>query len=126
MEGDLFEPFPKNRKGRGKRQFDYILSNPPYIPTGVIPGLMREVRDYEPMIALDGGLDGLDYYRRILKEAHLYLAKDGVLIMEIGHDQGGKLSSLAEEVGVYAPMEVFEDFSEKNRLAILRWRENDI
>lgn len=120
MEGDLFKPFPKNRRGRGKQQFDFILSNPPYIPSDVIPTLMREIKDHEPIIALDGGVDGLDFHKRILKEAHYYLAKDGVLALEIGYDQGNSLKVLAEDVKAYGDIEVLKDFSGNDRLAILK------
>ncbi len=120
VEGDLFAAFPKNRKGRGKQQFDLIVSNPPYIPTGVLPTLMREVRDHEPMLALDGGPDGLDFYIRILGEAYLHLAKDGVLLLEIGHDQGQVLPLLVEAAGAYGPAEVIKDLSGNDRLVIIK------
>ena len=119
VEGDLFAPFLKNRKGRGKQQFDLIVCNPPYIPTGVLPTLMREVRDHEPMLALDGGANGLDYYIRILREAYLYLAKDGVLLLEIGHDQGQAMPWLAEAAGAYGPPEILKDLAGKDRLALI-------
>jgi release factor glutamine methyltransferase len=119
VEGDLFAPFPKNRKGRGKQQFDLIVCNPPYIPTGVLPTLMREVREHEPMLALDGGEDGLDFYIRILGEAWIYLEKDGVLLLEIGHDQGAALPLLAEAAGAYGPAEIIKDLAGKDRLALI-------
>ncbi|MBR2330070.1 MAG: hypothetical protein IKA40_02375, partial [Clostridia bacterium] len=67
--------------------FDIIVSNPPYIPTADIQGLQREVRDYEPHLALDGGADGLDIYRRIAEDATKYLNRGGMLIMEVGAGQ---------------------------------------
>ncbi len=119
LEGDLLAPFPKDRKGRGKVQFHVIASNPPYIPTGVLPTLMREVKDHEPMLALDGGVDGVDYYIRILAEAYLHLAKDGVLLLEIGHDQGQVLPLLAEAAGAYGPAEILNDPAGNPRVAII-------
>lgn len=72
-------------KVRGR--FDVIVCNPPYIKSGEIPNLQREVRDHEPKIALDGGADGLDFYRRIAKDIKSYLVKGGMLIMECGEGQ---------------------------------------
>jgi release factor-specific protein-(glutamine-N5) methyltransferase len=79
VQSDLF----KRLRGR----FDIIVSNPPYIPTADIQDLQREVRDYEPHLALDGGADGLDMYRRIAEEATKYLNRGGMLIMEVGAGQ---------------------------------------
>lgn len=76
VQSDLFS--------RIRGRFDVIVSNPPYIPTGDIEGLQREVKDFEPRLALDGGADGLDYYRRIAENAGKYLVRGGVLIMEVG------------------------------------------
>lgn len=80
-EGDMFAPFSGKL---GKKKFDMIISNPPYIASHVIPSLQREVKDHEPMGALDGGADGLDFYRRIAEEAAAYLQKNGLLMLEIG------------------------------------------
>lgn len=91
--GDLFEPF--NRK-LGKTKFDIIVTNPPYIKSEVIPTLQREVKDHEPLLALDGGEDGLVFYRRIIEEAPLYLKKGGKLFMEIGHDQARDITGLVQ------------------------------
>ena len=83
-ESDMFDAFC----GRlGKKKFNLIISNPPYIPPSVIEGLEPEVRDHEPMMALDGGEDGLDFYRIIAQQAPEHLKKGGVLMMEIGFDQ---------------------------------------
>ncbi len=118
--GDLFDPFPRNKKGRGKKQFDLIVCNPPYIPSGVIPTLMREVRDHEPISALDGGVDGLDFYIRILGDAGLFLSKGGIMLLEIGHDQGQALRLLTEAAGAYMPAEIIKDDAGKDRLALIR------
>lgn len=126
IEGDLFSPFPKNRRGKGKLQFDFILSNPPYIPSNDISTLMVEVRDHEPLIALDGGPDGLDFYRRILGEAHHYLAKGGIIIFEIGYNQGEALAGLVEKAQAYNLIEILGDYSGNHRLVILKRRDNDL
>ena len=76
VQSDLFS--------RIRGRFDIIVCNPPYIPSGDIAGLQREVRDFEPRLALDGGADGLDYYRRIAEDAGKYLVRGGMLVMEVG------------------------------------------
>ena len=107
VQGDLFE----NVEGR----FHVIVSNPPYIATQVIGGLMEEVRLHEPMCALDGGEDGLYFYRRITKEAKSYLCGGGQLFFEIGHDQGEAVSELMREEG-YRDVECIKDFAGLDRV----------
>ena len=80
-------------------RFDLIASNPPYIATDVLATLDRAVRDHDPVLALDGGRDGLDAYRAILASAADHLTPDGVLALEIGYDQAAALSGLANEFG---------------------------
>ena len=72
---------------RIRGRFDIIISNPPYIPTKTVDTLQREVKEHEPRLALDGGKDGLDFYRRIAADAGKYLARGGMLIMEVGEGQ---------------------------------------
>ncbi len=97
LEGDLWEPLgPNEKKQKGKKQFDLICSNPPYIPSDVIPGLMREVKDHEPVLALDGGPEGMDLYRRIFEKASWFLKPQGMMLLEIGHDQGEAIIALAQ------------------------------
>lgn len=100
--GNLFEPLADGE------QYSYLLSNPPYIPSGVIPGLTAEVRDHEPRIALDGSGDGLYFYRRIAGEAGKFLCADGRIYLEIGYDQARAVSALLEENGFYE-VRVFKD-----------------
>lgn len=90
--GSLFEPVATER-------FDLIVSNPPYIPTADIDGLEPEVRDHEPITALDGGGDGLDFYRTITCEAPSYLASHGWLIFEVGIGQSADVANLLLEAG---------------------------
>ena len=112
VQGDLFE----NVQGT----FDYILSNPPYIPSEVIDGLMPEVRDHEPRLALDGTADGLHFYRRIIREATGYLRSGGRLLFEIGQEQGAALLALLQEAG-YAETEIRQDLAGNDRIAVGRW-----
>ena len=95
--------------------FDVIVSNPPYIPTDVIGGLMPEVAVYEPMQALDGKEDGLHFYRRIVADASKYLKEDGKLLFEIGHDQGESVSELMKEAG-YKDVRVIKDLAGNERV----------
>lgn len=89
--GDMFE------KASGK--YDVIVSNPPYIERKVIESLDETVKDYEPKLALDGGEDGLDYYKVIAAEAKKFLVQDGFLLCEIGYDQGKTVKNIFEENG---------------------------
>ena len=90
-EGDLFAPFYSVFR---TVQFDMIVANPPYIKSGVIPTLQTEIKNHEPLTALDGGLDGLDFYRRILAQAPKHLKKGGALLLEIGHDQAAAIREI--------------------------------
>ena len=79
--------------------YDLIVSNPPYIPTSGIEDLQEEVRLYDPKTALDGGTDGLDFYRRIAAEASSRLSEGGILLLEIGCDQSGEVCGLLRQQG---------------------------
>ena len=79
--------------------FDLILSNPPYIATGIIPNLATGVKNYDPILALDGGADGLDAYRSILTETKKCLSPGGLMLLEIGYDQGDSVQRLVEDAG---------------------------
>lgn len=106
-QGDLFSPI----EGR----FDVIVSNPPYIPTGEIEGLMEEVRRFEPMLALDGSEDGLYFYRRLAAEAPDFLRDGGWLLVEIGCDQGRAVAELFEEAG-FCEVNCKKDLAGLNRV----------
>ncbi|MBQ6496456.1 MAG: peptide chain release factor N(5)-glutamine methyltransferase [Firmicutes bacterium] len=112
--GDLFEPL-KDKSGKDLT-FDMIVSNPPYIRTNMIAMLQAEVKDHEPREALDGGRDGLDYYRRIVDKAAGYLNPGGWLLFEIGHDQGEELRKLLRDSGKYTPAEVIKDLPGRDRV----------
>lgn len=102
FRGSLFEPFEG-------REFDLIVSNPPYIPTSDLAGLQPEVRDFEPRGALDGGADGLDFYRMIIPEASLHLRTGGWLLLEAGIGQAADLLALFEAAGVYGELFTAKD-----------------
>lgn len=113
IEGNLLMPF----KGRFKNKtFDMIISNPPYIKTSVIPTLQKEVRDHEPMMALDGGVSGLDFYRQIIADAATCLKKEGVLMFEIGHDQREDICGLLEETGQFENITGLQDLAKRDRI----------
>ena len=106
---------PKSGASAADTAFDAILSNPPYVPSGAIPGLSREVRDHEPVMALDGGSDGLDIIRRIISETPQYLKNSGLLLIEMGDDQGTEVLSLAAENGKYRQAEILKDLTGRDR-----------
>ncbi|MCR4755658.1 MAG: peptide chain release factor N(5)-glutamine methyltransferase [Lachnospiraceae bacterium] len=112
---DLFDGLKDN-----KLTYDLIVSNPPYIPTDVIPTLMEEVKEHEPILALDGSADGLDYYRRIISESPAFITKGGNLMFEIGYDQGEAVSGLMRDAG-YSDVEVVKDLSGLDRVVRGRW-----
>jgi len=116
-QGDLFLPFNKRFS---KQKFNLIVTNPPYIKSAVIPTLQREVKDHEPILALDGGVTGLDFYRRILAEAWHYLEKGGMLMMEIGHDQGADMEALFEGNARYTGFRLLPDLAGHDRVAVLK------
>ena len=97
------------------KKYSLLLSNPPYIVSRVIPGLEREVSEYEPKMALDGGEDGLIFYRRIAKEAKAVLLPGARLYLEIGYDQGESVKDIFQKEG-YEEVEVFPDLSGNPRV----------
>ena len=121
VNGNLFDPF---RLLREREPFDLILSNPPYIPFPEIEGLDKEVRDYEPIIALDGGEDGLTFYRDIISQAPLYLKKGGWLLLEIGQAQGGKVSELIDKRGDFSMPQLLKDLSGLERMVKAQKKES--
>lgn len=98
-------------------KFDIIYSNPPYIKSDVIDTLQREVRDFEPRLALDGGEDGLKFYRDIAKAATLYLKEEGYLAFEIGYDQRADIENILRENN-FINIESFKDYGGKDRVVV--------
>ncbi|HHW66283.1 MAG TPA: peptide chain release factor N(5)-glutamine methyltransferase [Epulopiscium sp.] len=111
IKGNLFKGVPEDLKGT----IDMIVSNPPYIPTDEIKGLMKEVSEYEPTIALDGGKDGLDFYRFIVKDGKEYLKSGGILLFEIGYNQGDEVAWLLKSHG-FNSVEIKKDLAGLNRV----------
>ena len=102
------------------QRFDLICSNPPYIPTGDLEHLEQEVQ-LEPQLALDGGQDGLDFYRVLIQQAPRYLTSGGHLLVEIGFDQAEQVLELARRRG-FAHCRVVQDYAGKDRVVIMQWQ----
>lgn len=117
-QGDLFGALQQKEK----ETFDIITSNPPYIPTAVIATLEPEVREHEPMMALDGTEDGLLYYRRIAAEAGSWLKPGGAIYLEIGYDQGEAVSGLLRDAG-FTGVRVVKDLPGKDRVVCGTWQQ---
>lgn len=118
FQGDLFSALPQSEV----KTFDIITSNPPYIPTAVIATLEPEVREHEPMMALDGTEDGLKFYRQIAKEAGSWLKPGGSIYLEIGYDQGEAVSGLLEDAG-FTNVRVVKDLPGKDRVVCGYWEQ---
>jgi len=111
--GNMLLPF----KGRFKtRRFDMIISNPPYIRTAVIPTLQREIKEHEPMVALDGGADGLDFYRAVIPEIPTFLKKEGVVMFEIGADQMADVKGMLEANEAFENVKGLQDLAHRDRV----------
>ncbi len=104
--------------------FDIIVSNPPYIPSGQIKDLDPEIRDHEPLAALDGGPDGGDCFRRILSSACQCMTPGGVLLMEMGWDQKELLTSLSKQIPGYGPPGFVKDLARHDRVVIFKKNNN--
>ncbi|MDS1030352.1 peptide chain release factor N(5)-glutamine methyltransferase [Bacillota bacterium LX-D] len=112
VQGDLLQPFLKENS-----KFDIIVSNPPYIPTEQLPLLQPEVT-YEPHLALDGGTDGLVFYRRLAEEAPKLLASGGWLAMEIGCEQSESVAKLL--AGKFTNIQTFKDYAGLERVVLAK------
>jgi release factor glutamine methyltransferase len=108
VRGDLFDALPA-------RHFDLITANPPYIPSAEIPTLDATVRDFEPMLALDGGTDGLDVMRRIVQDAPEWLETDGILAVEINYNQGPAVQELLSKRG-FVDVACNKDYGARDRV----------
>ena len=109
LQSDLFDSFEDDEK------FDIIVSNPPYINSDVIATLEPEVRNYDPLIALDGGDDGLYFYQKIIMNADKYLKGGGRILFEIGYDQSKSVTDLLEKYG-YTDIETIKDYAGLDRV----------
>jgi release factor glutamine methyltransferase len=108
--GDLLNPL--------KGEFDIIVSNPPYIKTGEIDSLQPEISKFEPRYALDGGDDGLNYYRKIVEEVAAYLKGNGSLVLEVGAGQAKTVNELIGKTGKFAAPEIIKDLSGIERVVV--------
>ena len=104
---DLFEEIKE-------KDFDIIVSNPPYIKNTIIPNLSKQVK-CEPLLALSGGEDGLDFYRKIIDRAYLYIKNNGYLCLEIGYDQKKDVLNIFKEYENYKDIKVIKDLSNNDR-----------
>lgn len=100
-------------------EFDVIVSNPPYIETNVINTLAKEVRE-EPYIALDGGEDGLDFYRVIANQASKFLKNNGVILLEIGYNQKEEVINIFKKTNIYSDIKCIKDLSGNDRVITMR------
>ena len=105
VKGDLLQPFHQGES------FDLILSNPPYLSDSEIRDLSREVRDHEPLIALKGGKDGLEFYQRLISQIPSYLKRGGWLLLEVGSNQAPSVSEMIETGGGFEKPERAKDLS---------------
>jgi release factor-specific protein-(glutamine-N5) methyltransferase len=112
IKSDLLQKPIENNK-----VYDIIVSNPPYIEEEEIDKLMDDVKNYEPHTALNGGVDGLDFYRKIIHQSENVLKKDGILAFEIGYNQGEAVKLLMEENN-FKSIEVIKDFASLDRIVI--------
>jgi len=120
FSGDLFDALvPRPETG-----FDLIVSNPPYVRQAEIVSLVPEVSRWEPRAALDGGIDGLDFYRRIAAAAPDYLAERGGLALEIGADMAREVSAICADTGRYRKIEVFQDYAGCDRVILAQLGKN--
>jgi release factor glutamine methyltransferase len=100
-------------------RLDMVVSNPPYIPSGELATLQREVQ-FEPRTALDGGNDGLDFYRKIIRHSPEFLKSGGALLLEIGIDQASYVVALLKEAGCFTDIEVRKDYQDIDRIVFAR------
>ena len=118
--GDLFKPLAGVQNG-----FDLIVSNPPYIRRGELNELASEVSKYEPREALDGGPDGLDLIRILVRQAPEFIAPQGWLIFEIGYDQGEDVKCIMAGTKAYEDVTILTDYNNLNRVVRARLKGNE-
>jgi release factor glutamine methyltransferase len=117
VRGDLLNPFHLGEA------FDLILSNPPYLSDSEIRDLSREVRDHEPIIALKGGKDGLEFYQRLISQIPSYLKREGWLLLEVGSTQAGSVSEMIEAEGRFRKPERLRDLAGIERVVKAQLKE---
>lgn len=110
IKADILDNFSLNEK------FNYIVSNPPYIRKDTLTSLPPNVKDFEPLYALDGGDDGLVFYRKITKFAESHLLNNGTIVYEVGFDQGEDVKKILEASGFFADIQITKDLAGLNRM----------
>lgn len=113
--GDLFEPLIRPLD---VDKFDLIVCNPPYVSSAEYENLDKNVKDYEPQLALHAGIDGLDVYRRLVEKIDQFLKPNAALMLEIGYAQGPAVHSLLEQTGAFAEIKIEKDFHNNDRIVI--------
>ena len=117
--GDLFEPLVPQLD---KAKFDLVVSNPPYVSTKEYEKLDKNVKEYEPSHALLAGVDGLDAYRRICNLIGEFLKPDAAFMLEIGYTQGQEVKDLIHNTGLFAEVQIIQDFYNLDRIVIGKCR----
>lgn len=114
VHGSLFDDLSKNLHS----QVDLVISNPPYVCRREIGGLQTEIKDFEPHQSLDGGLDGLNFYREIVSSSPLFLKEDGFLALEIAKDQAEEVTDLIDKTAKFSCVKVYKDYNSIDRVVI--------
>ncbi len=114
LKGDMLTSFGIDFMSK----FDAILSNPPYIPTDDIDILSIQIKEHEPKTALDGGKDGLFFYRKLANEAHTFIREKGFVGFEVGYNQASLVCDILQNVGVYTHIKCVQDLSGINRVVV--------
>lgn len=118
VKGDLLTPFHSGET------FDLILSNPPYLSESEVRDLAKEVREHEPIIALQGGRDGLEFYRRLISRIPSHLKREGWVLLEVGKDQAGHVSEMIEAQGCFGKPEKVKDLAGIERVVKAQLKES--
>lgn len=119
VQGDLLAPLQDGADGESfAGGFDAVVSNPPYVATGEWDRLPAGIRKYEPRVALDGGPDGLDLYRRLVPEANAVLKAEGLLALEIGAEQGPAVVGLLTEASGWRHVQLLQDYAGRDRFVV--------
>ncbi|MEK6529165.1 MAG: hypothetical protein AABZ36_09835, partial [Nitrospirota bacterium] len=114
------------KRGKGRflendQLFDLIISNPPYVRTGDIKNLQPEIKDWEPVVALDGGADGLGFYRELIPAARGFLKDSGIIMLEVGAGQSGRVADIIKSSG-YELLEIIKDYAGIERIIKAKWK----
>jgi HemK-like putative methylase len=123
LKGDLFEPIIP---GLGPAKFDLIVCNPPYVSEPEFEKLAKNVRDFEPKLALAAGHDGLDIIKRILAESPQFLKPASAMMLEIGNNQGPMVRKMLDDTGYFDTVTIEKDYNKLDRLAIAVTKQDEV